>query len=111
MRNSGTKPARAVKPVFVLVCLICGCGPAVLDSDEAHQSTDALYTAVTSRQLDLLDSVEADLRKLVEEQKLSIDAMDDLGGIIKLARTNKWQQSAEELDHFIRAQPHRTHAH
>lgn len=109
----GKVPARTrfSWPWMLLACFILGCGPARLDSDEAHKSTDALYTAVTSRRADLLDAVEADLKKLVQEQKLSTEAMAELQSIIELARADSWQQSAEQLDRFIRKQPHRPHAH
>lgn len=98
-------------PLLLLAGLASGCGPAQLDSDEAHKATDALYTAVTSKRPDLLNNVESDLKALVTEEKLSADAMKQLQEFIDLARKDNWQQSAEQLDRFIRNQSHRDHKH
>lgn len=42
-----------------LLLSVPGCGgPPELESDEAIQTTDALYTAITSRRTELLDDSE-----------------------------------------------------
>ena len=85
-------------------------GPPALESDEAFSTTDALYTAITSRRTELLDESEARLKKLREDGKLSTDAFESLADIIKQARSGDWQDAAEELDSFIRHQPPHQHS-
>lgn len=89
-----------------MLLAICGCGhtPA-LESEEAAVAADALYTAITSRRSELLNSVEAELKQLHSTGKLSADAMDVLNRIVEKAKSGSWQNAAEDLDEFIRDQP------
>lgn len=94
------------------VVLLAGCsGPPSLDSAEAHSTADALYTALTSRRIDLLDQVAARLTELSSSGKLSTEALTELNAMIEQARAGQWQAAAEELDHFIRNQPPHQHSH
>jgi hypothetical protein len=95
-----------------LFLLVSGCGgPPALESDEAFSTTDALYTAITSHRLELLDESETRLKQLKEDGKLSADAFEWLTEIIQQARAGDWQDSAEDLDSFIRHQPPHRHSH
>lgn len=89
----------------LMLALALGCNSAPpLGSEEVSSTADALYTAVTSRRPELVDAVEANLRKLKAEQQVSPAAMTALQAIIDQARDGKWQAAAEELDQLIRSQ-------
>ena len=93
-----------------LLLSVVGCaGPPELESDEAILTTDALYTAITSRRTELLDDSEGRLKKLRDDGQLSGKAFEALADIIQQARSGDWQDAAEDLDSFIRHQP--PHAH
>ena len=97
-----------LRPLSALVILIAavGCNSAPpLGSEEVSSTADALYTAVTSRRLELVDAVEVNLKRLLEEKLVSPAAMTMLQAIIAKARAGEWQAAAEELDHLIRNQP------
>lgn len=95
-----------------LLLSVLGCGgPATLESDEAILTTDALYTAITSRRTELLDDSEGRLKKLRDDGQLSAKAFEALADIIQQARSGNWQDAAEDLDGFIRQQPPHTHSH
>jgi len=83
-----------------------GCNSAQpLGSEEVSSTADALYTAVTSRRLELVDAVEQSLKRLQAEQQVSPAAMTALQAIVAQARAGEWQAAAEELDQLIRNQP------
>jgi hypothetical protein len=95
----------------VLVALVagsigCGGSPEVT-SDAGLKSLDALYTAVTSRKSELVDQCATQVARLETSGDLNSSAADVLEGVIKLARAGEWQQSAETLDTYIRAQTRR----
>lgn len=97
---------------LAVLLLLSGCSsPPPLESEEAHSAADALYTAVTSRRLDLLDQVASHLSDLSASGKLSADALAPLNAMIEQARAGQWQAAAEDLDQFIRHQPPHNHAH
>jgi len=98
--------------LLALLALLSGCGrPAELTSAEAQASTDALYTAITSKKPELLDAADTRLQKLSADGKLTQEALAELQVIIADARGGKWQAAAEELDAFIRGQPAEGHGH
>jgi len=97
-----------VRRVFACLTLVMaiGCNSAPpLGSEEVSSTADALYTAVTSRRLELVDAAEESLNKLHAEQQVSPAAMAVLQAIIDQARAGEWQAAAEELDQLIRNQP------
>lgn len=109
---SMTRPAnccRAIRQTLsaLLILIACaGCSSAPpLGSEEVSSTADALYTAVTSRRMELVDAVEEKLNKLHAEQQVSPAAMTALQAIIEQARAGQWQAAAEELDQLIRNQP------
>lgn len=95
---------------FMLVFPGCN-GPPAMESEEAHSTADALYTAITSRRTDLLDESETRLKELNNNGKISAEALESLTDIIEQARSGSWQDAAEELDSFIRHQPQAQHSH
>lgn len=94
----------------LILVMAIGCNSAPpLGSEEVSSTADALYTAVTSRRMELLEAVEAKLNKLHTEQQVSPAAMTALQAIIQQARAGKWQAAAEDLDQLIRNQPVHVH--
>lgn len=82
-----------------------GCSrPAALDTSEGRKAAEALYTAVTSKKLDLLDRCDERLKSLQSDEKLSGPAYRELMAISANARDGRWQPAAEKLDWFIRHQ-------
>ena len=104
---------RSAYPRVVMICCMIaitlnasGCGyPPALESENALNAADALYTAITSRRTDLVNAVESDLKQLQSNGQLSAAAMDSLNEIIEKARSGSWQNAAEDLDGLIRNQP------
>jgi len=93
---------------FMIAILLpaSGCGyPPALESENALNAADALYTAITSRRTDLVNAVESDLKQLQSNGQLSAAAMGSLSEIIEKARSGSWQNAAEDLDGLIRNQP------
>lgn len=103
-----------IRRVFacLMTVMVIGCNSAPpLGSEEVSSTADALYTAVTSRRPELVDSVEESLNKLQADQQISPAAMIALQAIIDQARAGDWQAAAEELDQLIRNQPAHDHGH
>ena len=103
-------PSILLLSLLLLSVLGCG-GPPALESEEAILTTDALYTAITSRRTELLDDSAGRLKKLRDDGQLSAKAFEALADIIQQARDGKWQDAAEDLDGFIRQQPQHGHSH
>ena len=79
--------------------------PPQAGADEAVLTTmDALFTAVTAHDEKRLTACEERLQKYKDEKKLPAAAWAVLNGIIKQARSGKWQPAAESLYAFIAAQ-------
>lgn len=97
----------------MLLCtgtLVVGCSPSIsIESPDAVRSIDALYTAVTSRRLDLVDETEIRIHSHHASGKLSADAHQHLKDIIATARRGEWQTAAEALDQLIRSLPEIPH--
>lgn len=87
-----------------------GCSrPAALDTSEGRKAAEALYTAVTSKKVDLLDRCDERLKTLQSDAKLSERAYQELMAISSNARDGRWQTAAEKLDWFIRHQAAHSH--
>ena len=78
--------------------------PQVGGDEEAFKSLDALFTAVTSRNLDRLTSTEGRLHSLRDQGKLPASAAERIDAIIASARAGEWQPAAERLYEFIKGQ-------
>ena len=117
IRPAGIRPAgirRAGVGCWILLfsIILGGCGRTPdLGSAEAFRAADALYTAVTSRRVNLLDDVRQQLARLKADGQLSDAASGELDAIMQLARSDQWQAAAEQLDILIRNQPARPHRH
>lgn len=78
--------------------------PQIGPDEEAFRTLDALFTAITSRNHDRLNSSESRLRSLREQGRLPAQAADRIDAIIADARTGQWQPAAERLYEFIKGQ-------
>lgn len=97
---------------LLIALLLVGCSrPPELSSAEAYTTADAIYTAVTSRRSELLDDSEMEIKNLKASGKLSADAFESLNEIIQKGRSGQWETAAQEIDTFIRNQPHHQHSH
>ncbi len=72
--------------------------------EEVFQAVDALFTAVTARDVRLLGECEQRLHALKEAGKLPGEASDYLDGIMNKARDGRWESAAETLYDFMKAQ-------
>lgn len=99
-RSSGWT-AVGLKSVLAIV-LLSGCSRIELPHEESRLAIDALYTAVTSRRADLVDSCERQIHELESVGKLPSATARDLERIIAQARSQQWQPAAEKLDTLIR---------
>jgi len=79
-----------------------GCGRTVIESEESRKAIDALYTAVTSKRLDLVDTCEERIAELKTAGELPEATAKQLADIIGRARQQQWQPAAERLDKLIR---------
>jgi hypothetical protein len=78
--------------------------PQIGADEETFKTLDALFTAVTSRNLDRLNASEARLHSLREQGRLPVQAAERIDAIVSSARTGEWQPSAERLYEFIKGQ-------
>src|SRR5439155_8771617 len=79
--------------------------PPQLGGDpDVVRTVDALFTAVTARDEKLLTGCEQRLRASKEAGKLGTEPFDYLDGIIRKARTGRWQSAAEKLYDFMKVQ-------
>jgi hypothetical protein len=98
---------RIASTAFAAVLLfVSGCGkPAQIGSDEeVHKATDALFTALTARDANLLDQCEKRLDDLASGGKLPDEPHRALRKIIGKARDGKWESAAERLYDFVKGQ-------
>lgn len=78
--------------------------PQIGADEEAFKTLDALFTAVTSRNLDRLTSTEARLHSLRDQGRLPDQAAERIDAIIASARAGEWQPASARLYEFIKGQ-------
>lgn len=95
----------AVALLLIITLTISGCStPQVLGNEEVFSSVDALWTAVTSRKEDRLQSASEKLQELRQSGELSEAGWNALEPIIQQASAGEWEPAAKRLKRFIRAQ-------
>lgn len=89
-----------------IVLVIAGCGrpPQITGDPDAFKEVDALYTAVTAKNPQLLEQCETRLRALRTAGKLSEPALKSLEPIVAKAKAGDWRPAAEQLNDFMRGQ-------
>lgn len=76
--------------------------PSQMGSDgEVFAAVDALFTAVTARDANLLGQCEERLQALRQNGKLPANAASYLGGIVAQARAGRWEPAAQSLYDFM----------
>ena len=88
---------------LILLCLGCSDTPQ-LGSEECLGAADALWTAVTAKNLDLLEQSAAKIEKLHSSAELSDAAFEQLSGVIATARTGDWPGARGALKKFVQGQ-------
>ena len=78
--------------------------PQMGTSEEAFNTVDALFTAVTARDEKRLGECEQRLHAYRDAGKLPANAAAALDAIIQKARNGAWQPAAERLYDFMLAQ-------
>ncbi len=81
-----------------LLLLLAGCGAPIVNDDATRTAAEALFTAVTSRQVALLDANERRIAERETAGELSEQSATWLRARITEARNGEWQTSAEKLN-------------
>jgi hypothetical protein len=90
--------------ILILACL-CGCGPPQIGADrDTFKAVDALYTAVSLRDAQLLGRCEASLAGLRAAGKVPDAAGSALDAIVAQARSGEWEAAQRRLGDFMRGQ-------
>ena len=96
------------KSASVLVLLaftIGGCGHPDMGVDkDTFKAVDALYTAVSLRDLRLVERCESRLKELHTEGKLPSKAAATLDVIIAQGKKGEWESSQSKLASFMEGQ-------
>ena len=99
---------RRALPVILWVglCLVAGCGgpPQVLLDDDCQVAVEALWTAVNSRDVALLDRAADELDRLHTSERLPENGHAALNRFIEQARRQEWDRASADLRRFISGQ-------
>lgn len=80
-------------------------GPPQIGPDEdVSAAVDALFTAISVRDLKLIDDCERRLQEFTSSGNLPLEASDRLDEIIGSARSGEWKPAAEKLYDFMKGQ-------
>jgi len=83
--------------------------PQIGTDEEVFATVDALFTALTSRDDNRLDSCEDRLLALREADQLPAKAADHLDAVIEQARSGEWEPAAKRLYDFMYRQRREAH--
>lgn len=100
------RPPRLIRLACLMLLAFAGCGrpPQLGDDKASFKAVDALYTAVSLRELEHLDRCDRVLRDLRAKGSLSEAAGASLDAIIAEAREGKWEDAQARLGTFMRGQ-------
>lgn len=101
------KRARGSTLVATLVILLglSGCGEHQIGDDkESFKTVEALYTAVSLRELPKVEDCSARLKALKDSGKLSEGASGTLDAVIAKAREGQWEHAQQQLSTFMKGQ-------
>jgi hypothetical protein len=89
----------------VMLAWTIGCrGSVEVTSESGLKCLDAIYTAVTCRKPELLEQCSVKIDTLKRSGDLTSGSAEMLLGFVTLAKKGQWEQSAKELDRYIRLQ-------
>jgi hypothetical protein len=100
------RTSRCALFILLLASFASGCGrPAQMgSSDEVLSAVDALYTAISSRRVELLNKSAARIEELHSSKELPDAAHRQLKSYIDEARQGQWDPAIRKLHEFIRGQ-------
>ena len=94
--------------LLVLVAIFsshgCSRPPQVVDNEECFSAVEALWTAVTTRRIDLLEQSATEIDRLHTDGQLSKKAHKALSEIIQSAQKEEWMPAATSLKAFMLGQ-------
>lgn len=92
--------------VLLMGGVLAGCGgqPQLNGDRSCKAAVDALWSAVSAREPQLLSQCEAVLTELHDDHRLSDEALEALERVIRQAREGDWQGARARLKKFIKAQ-------
>lgn len=97
--------SRCLLAAGVLLIAFAGCSsPPQLGDEESLGAADALWTAITSKRLALVESSAKRIEALHAEGSMSDEAFQSLTSIIEMARAEKWPEARKALKHFVSGQ-------
>jgi len=102
----GRRALHAALAAAFLAAAAAGCGgpPQIGVDDESFKAVDALYTAVSLREVKLVDQCQATLKGLREAKTLGEDASGALDSIIDEAKGGAWEDAQTRLARFMEGQ-------
>ncbi len=84
---------------------LAGCGPTQIGPDaEAFKAVDALYTAISLREPERVDSCVETLRSLHKDGRLDEAAFEELSKMSDEAKGGEWEPVQSRLASFMRGQ-------
>lgn len=101
-----TRPICLVFVAWLVSHLFIGCGrPAQMGpSDEVLSAVDALYTAISSRRIELLNASSKRIDELRAKGDLPEAAHRQLNTYVEESRAGHWDSAVRKLHEFIRGQ-------
>ena len=94
-----------VLAIVVAIVGAGGCGQTPqLGNEQALAAADALWTSVTARNSELLESSAKRIEQLHDAAELPDDAFNSLTSVIALARSGKWDEARKSLKSLVRGQ-------
>jgi len=94
-----------VATALVVTLALAGCQRTPqLANEESLGAADALWTAITAKDVKLVDNSEQTLKQLHDQSKLTNEAFESLEGMIATARAGDWDGARGDLKAFVRGQ-------
>ncbi len=105
-RRAATRPRRVVALILAACLLFSGCQrtPQLGGNEECLGAADALWTAVTAKDSELVNASEAKIKQLHTDGKLPAAAFEVLKGVIARTRAGDWDDARGDLKAFVRGQ-------
>ncbi|HEY4308506.1 MAG TPA: hypothetical protein VGN12_03550 [Pirellulales bacterium] len=101
-----TRHAATALLALLLLVIASGCAqpPQFAQDEDAWQTADALWTAITAKDTTLLDQCAAKLTALHTDGKLSQPAFEHFEHVIATARDGNWDKARKTLKKSVKAQ-------
>lgn len=105
-RLTGGASLRPQQILSLLMLVLIGCGrPAQIGaSEDVLAAVDALYTAVASKRIELLEKSALRIEELHKQGELPEPAYRQLKSFVEESRAGQWDGAVRKLHEFIRGQ-------